>query len=194
MPAMARITREWFRSYRPIWVALPLTTIVITPCSIHAETLPGLSGAIESTESAGFSGSLINAGAAIGAKIALQPGLVEASRRLPPGKVLKEVAKQAIDQPGHFLISAAPIWASRYLVGVPWFGWIAAPILAYREWLQWPSRRWWDPPLDWAFLTLGAVAATRSRVGWHRLAVGVAAFGQRMASGFVVRGRLPQRA
>ena len=78
-------------------------------------------------------------------------------------RILKEVGKQAIDQPGHFLIGAAPIWASRYLVGVPWFGWVAAPILAYREWLQWPSNRWWDPPLDWAFLTLGAVAATWSR-------------------------------
>ena len=114
--------------------------------------------------------------------------------RWPTSRILEEVGKQAIDQPGHFLIGAAPIWASRYLVGVPWFGWIAAPILAYREWLQWPSRRWWDPPLDWAFLTLGAVAATRSRRGWQRLAVGVAAFGQRMGSGFVVRGRLPQRA
>jgi hypothetical protein len=79
------------------------------------------------------------------------------------GKILKEVGKQTIDQPGHFLIGAAPIWASRYLVGVPWYGWIIAPLLAYREWLQWPSKRWWDPPLDWAFLSLGAVVAT-----WRR--------------------------
>ena len=53
-------------------------------------------------------------------------------------RILKEVGKQGIDQPGHFLIGAAPIWASRYLVGVPGFGWMAAPILAYREWLRWP--------------------------------------------------------
>jgi len=107
--------------------------------------------------------------------------------------LLKELLKQAIDQPGHFLIAAAPIWASRYLVGVPWFGWVAAPILAYREWLQWPSRRWWDPPLDWAFLTLGAVAATWGRRGGDAFADGLAAFGRRLASGFVVRGRMPQR-
>ena len=79
------------------------------------------------------------------------------------GKILQEIGKQTIDQPGHFLIGAAPIWASRYLVGVPWYGWVIAPLLAYREWLQWPSNRWWDPPLDWAFLSLGAVVAT-----WRR--------------------------
>jgi hypothetical protein len=112
----------------------------------------------------------------------------------PTSRILKEVGKQAIDQPGHFLIGAAPIWASRYLVGVPWFGWVAAPILAYREWLQWPSNRWWDPPLDWAFLTLGAVAATWNRRRQHGFTVGVAALGRRMASGLVVRDRLSQRA
>jgi hypothetical protein len=78
-------------------------------------------------------------------------------------KVLKEIGKQAIDQPAHFLIAAAPIWLSRHLVGVPWYGWAVAPLLAYREWLQWPSNRWWDPPLDWAVLTIGLVVATWSR-------------------------------
>jgi hypothetical protein len=34
------------------------------------------------------------------------------------------------------------------------------PLLAYREWLQWPSNRWWDPPLDWACLALGVIVAT----------------------------------
>ena len=37
--------------------------------------------------------------------------------RWPTSRILEEVGKQAIDQPGHFLIGAAPIWASRYLVG-----------------------------------------------------------------------------
>jgi hypothetical protein len=85
-----------------------------------------------------------------------------------PGKVLKEVGKQAIDQPGHFLIAAVPIWASRCLVGVPWYGWVVVPLLAYREWLQWPSNRWWDPPLDWIFLSFGSVVATfrRRMYGW----------------------------
>jgi hypothetical protein len=105
----------------------------------------------------------------------------------PTSRMLKEIGKQAIDQPGHFLIGAGPIWISRYLVGVPWFGWVAAPILAYREWLQWPSKRWWDPPLDWASLTLGAVAATWSRRRRHHLAVGFGAIGGRLASGFAVR-------
>ena len=79
------------------------------------------------------------------------------------GKVLWEIGKQAVEQPGHLLIAAAPIWLSRSLVGVPWYGWAAAPLLVYREWRQWPSKRWWDPPLDWAFLTIGGVAATWGR-------------------------------
>jgi len=74
--------------------------------------------------------------------------------------LLKELLKQAIDQPGHFLIAALPIWLSRRLSGVPWYGWPVIPLLAYREWLQWPSNRWWDPPLDWAWLALGVIVAT----------------------------------
>jgi hypothetical protein len=108
-------------------------------------------------------------------------------------RIVKEVGKQAIDQPGHFLIGATPIWISRYLVAVPWFGWVAAPILAYREWLQWPSNRWWDPPLDWIFLTLGAVVATWSRRRGHGLAIGLAVFGKSMSSDQAVRGRMTQR-
>jgi hypothetical protein len=99
----------------------------------------------------------------------------------PTSRILKEVGKQAIDQPGHFLIGAAPIWASRYLVGVPWFGWVTAPILAYREWLQWPSNRWWDPPLDWAFLGLGAVVATCRRRLTDGLAGGLPPLWRRIA-------------
>jgi hypothetical protein len=89
------------------------------------------------------------------------------------GKILKEVGKQTIDQPGHFLIGAAPIWASRYLVGVPWYGWVVTPLLAYREWLQWPSNRWWDPPLDWACLSLGVIVATWRRRPMQRLLNGL---------------------
>jgi hypothetical protein len=109
--------------------------------------------------------------------LAAMPGLMRHASnadvrvRWTARRITQEVGKQAVDQPGHFLIGAAPIWTSRCLVGVPWFGWVLAPILAYREWLQWPSRRWWDPPLDWAFLTLGAVAATWSRRPGHRLAM-----------------------
>ncbi len=77
--------------------------------------------------------------------------------------VVWEVRKQAVDQPLHFLLTAGPIELSRYLVGVPWYGWAITPLLAYREWRQWPSKRWWDPPLDWAVLALGVIVAT-----WRR--------------------------
>ena len=43
-----------------------------------------------------------------------------------------------------------------------WYGWVAVPALAYREWRQWPSKRWWDPALDAAFLVLGVLTATWS--------------------------------
>ena len=105
-------------------------------------------------------------------QLTLPPGLVPGTQMLP-GKILKELGKQAIDQPGHFLIAAVPIWASRCLIGVPWYGWVAAPLLAYREWLQWPSNRWWDPPLDWICLTLGGVVATFRRRPTYRLVEGL---------------------
>lgn len=84
------------------------------------------------------------------------------------GEVWAEIGKQTVEQPLHFLMTAGPIALSRYLVGVPWYGWAIAPVLAYREWSQWPSRRWWDPPLDWAALVLGAVVATWRRGARHR--------------------------
>jgi hypothetical protein len=97
--------------------------------------------------------------------LAVATGLV--ADRLPTAvadpRVLKEVTKQAVEQPLHFLMAAAPIYVSRTLTGVPLYGWAITPWLAYREWSQWPSRRWWDPPLDWAFMALGAVVAT-----WRR--------------------------
>jgi hypothetical protein len=79
--------------------------------------------------------------------------------------VLEEVGKQAVEQPLHVLMAAAPICLSRHFVGVPWYGWAITPLLVWREWSQWPSKRWWDPPLDWAFLTLGVVLATWRRRG-----------------------------
>ena len=87
-------------------------------------------------------------------------GLLELDLARTLRALLKELLKQAIDQPGHFLIAALPIWLSRRLSGVPWYGWPVIPLLAYREWLQWPSNRWWDPPLDWAWLALGVIVAT----------------------------------
>jgi hypothetical protein len=108
---------------------------------------------------------------------------------LQTGKILKEVGKQTIDQPGHFLIGAAPIWVSRYLVGVPRYGWVATPLLAYREWLQWPSKRWWDPPLDWAFLSLGVIVATCRRRLTPRLLGGLPPLRRHIARGAALRRR-----
>ena len=80
-----------------------------------------------------------------------------------PWHLVAEVVKQAAEQPLHFAMSAGPIWLSRCLTAVPWYGWAVVPALAYREWRQWPSKRWWDPALDAAFLMLGVLAATWSR-------------------------------
>jgi hypothetical protein len=80
-----------------------------------------------------------------------------------PSHLLAEVVKQAAEQPLHFAMSAGPIWLSRCLTAVPWYGWVVVPALAYREWRQWPSKRWWDPALDAAFLMLGVLAATWSQ-------------------------------
>jgi hypothetical protein len=74
--------------------------------------------------------------------------------------VVREAVKQAYEQPLHFLMAAGPIWLSRYLTAVPWYGWSIIPALAYREWRQWPSNRWWDPFLDAAFQILGVIGAT----------------------------------
>lgn len=80
-------------------------------------------------------------------------------------KIENQWLKAAVDQPLHML------WA-----GVPWFltFWVAEqlgnPVLAilfgavaggnlgfiiWREIEQWPSKRWWDPPLDWLSFGIG---------------------------------------
>lgn len=84
-----------------------------------------------------------------------------------------EIAKQAVEQPLHFAMSAGPVWLSRSLTAVPWYGWSVVPVLVYREWQQWPSKRWWDPLLDGAFLLLGLVATrwpanTQMPIFWGR--------------------------
>jgi hypothetical protein len=106
-----------------------------------------------------FPGSVINAN--LDDEVDLR-SVALAGPVLPPEtkRLLRYVGIQVIDQALHVVMGAGPIWASRYLVGVPWYGWLATPVLAYREWRQWPSNRWWDPPLDWTFLTLGVVVAT----------------------------------
>lgn len=76
------------------------------------------------------------------------------------GKTGKEIAKQAIDQPLHVLMAVASVWAIGYaltLVGLSVLvsgiiaGVATGAWMAVREYLQWPSSRWWDPVLDWFF-------------------------------------------
>lgn len=73
---------------------------------------------------------------------------------------LKELAKQCIDQPLHVLMAVASVWVIGgllVLAHVPvWLaaavaGVITAAWMAYREYKQWPSERWYDPILDWTF-------------------------------------------
>jgi hypothetical protein len=151
MPAHRTLARKSKGSRRLRWPAL-LPVLVLSFSAPVATATSEVEGAILSMG---------------GAETLLPPASIEAAVAPRAGKILKEIGKQAIDQPAHFLIAAAPIWLSRHLVGVPWFGWAAAPLLAYREWLQWPSNRWWDPPLDWAVLTIGMVVATWSRGPAH---------------------------
>ncbi len=75
--------------------------------------------------------------------------------------VRAEVAKQALDQTLHILMAVASVWVLgcpiATLMGAPI--WVAALVsgvltaawMGYREYTQWPSKRWWDPVMDWVF-------------------------------------------
>jgi hypothetical protein len=160
--------------------------LMLTLITSFPATSGNASEATESPESPAHSG-LVTGSSVDAVTITVGPDTIlrssPASDALAPraGKILKEIGKQTIDQTGHLLIGAAPIWASRHLIGVPWYGWVIAPLLAYREWLQWPSNRWWDPPLDWAFLSLGAIVATCRRRSPHRWLDGAPALRRRIA-------------
>jgi hypothetical protein len=168
MPAHERIARASRVSTNFALPALLLLVLLVDPSPVFAAIKVNLSRASESIDAA-VSAAPVTSFGVDGIAPATASDTVPRwnpagdAPRPTAGKILKEVAKQTIDQPGHFLIGAAPVWASRYLIGVPWYGWVLTPLLAYREWLQWPSKRWWDPPLDWAFLTLGTVVATCRR-------------------------------
>jgi hypothetical protein len=166
MPAHGTLARESEGSVRFGWPALLLVLVLTTSSPVFGGTLVDLIELAEPIDAAAQSMLVIDSGVdgtTVAASPQAMPGPAGDTLKPQAGKILKEVGKQTIDQPGHFLIGAAPIWASRYLVGVPWYGWVVTPLLAYREWLQWPSNRWWDPPLDWAFLSLGVVVATCRR-------------------------------
>ena len=83
-----------------------------------------------------------------------------------------EVVKQLIDQPLHILMtlgsvlgaaalvhfaavwlpatSAISLWLSTAFGVLVTVAWNVA-----REMSQWPSKRWWDPPMDWFFEAVG---------------------------------------
>ncbi len=76
------------------------------------------------------------------------------------GKVAKEIVKQAIDQPLHILMAVASVWLIGWLLTLTGLGVVLSVVIsgvltgawmAYREYRQWPSNRWWDPVLDWLF-------------------------------------------
>ena len=192
MPAHRTLGRESKRSRRFGWSALLLALVLTTSSPICGGTVANLSGLAEPIEATAQPMLSIGSGVdratvVLSPEAMLRPTHAGDTLKPPPSRILKEIGKQTVDQPGHFLIGAAPIWASRYLVGVPWYGWAVAPLLAYREWLQWPSKRWWDPPLDWAFLSLGAVVATCRRGSMPRSRHRLAALRQRIARGLAFR-------
>lgn len=192
MPAQANLKGELKQSTlfqrSVIWWAAAL--VIFSPSL--AMTLVNPTRTIDTNEfTYGFvdsvDASASGASVAVGQEAMLPPTVFDDTSKPAATRILKEVGKQAIDQPGHFLIGAGPIWISRYLVGVPWYGWVVTPLLAYREWLQWPSNRWWDPPLDWAFLSLGAVVATCRRRSAHRFLDGLSPLRRRLARGWSFR-------
>ena len=79
--------------------------------------------------------------------------------------VLGELVKQAIDQPLHVLMTFASVWAISAFTYWATPAEVAASTVAgvlgtafwniAREYSQWPSSRWWDPPLDWVFEAIG---------------------------------------
>lgn len=77
------------------------------------------------------------------------------------GMLVKELVKQSIDQPLHILMAVASVWIIGYLTialagqpvvwAVTFSGVLTGAWMAFREYRQWPSNRWWDPPMDWVF-------------------------------------------
>lgn len=193
MPVYRGISRQ--STQKDVFAKVGLTSLLLLAMSsqalagidprggTHADNVTSIAGGNQTS-------GVVRAHLAVVPQLMAPLGVSERASRWTRGRILKEVGKQAIEQPGHFLIGGAPIWAARCLVGVPWLGWAAAPVIVYREWLQWPSNRWWDPPLDWAFFTLGAVTATWSRRPGHRVMRGLSAIRQSLTSGLVFRGRM----
>lgn len=72
-------------------------------------------------------------------------------------KIENQWLKAAVDQPLHMLWGGVPWWWAAHEDSVP--AYLTASLLTAvfiaRELEQWPSKRWWDPPLDWLFFGIG---------------------------------------
>lgn len=149
-PSPGTIGRAWI-AFVLIFVAASIVLVVAGVSSRYAVADP----AVVAAWSAACVVQLTMAGCDLTPILTEPPPL---ARFLP--ELLYELAKQVIEQCLHFALAALPIWLSRRFTGVPWFGVPVIVLLVFREWLQWPSERWWDPPLDLAVLMLGFVIAT----------------------------------
>ena len=88
----------------------------------------------------------------------------------------KEIRKQMLDQPLHFMWAFATVFPFAYwafhnppMVFVVTFLWLIVNgvWIVAREIDQWPSSRPWDPWMDWAFFAGGAVYAAYLGVQLH---------------------------
>lgn len=91
--------------------------------------------------------------------------------------IKQEIWKQVKDQFWHFIwafLATVPLaclvpvdpeaswnWDSRLLLHLccMWFFIGNVTVIVAREVHQWPSTRWYDPPMDWAFFGAGIATA-----------------------------------
>jgi len=83
-----------------------------------------------------------------------------------------ELKKQLIDQSAHFtwafiaVLVSVQVWNYAGLPLGMFFLAVNFAVIGFREGRQWPSSRWYDPPLDWAIYSLGTVAAAYAIKAW----------------------------
>jgi hypothetical protein len=66
-----------------------------------------------------------------------------------------ELTKQLVDQPLHLAWGIVTGLLFGFTALGPLFAGFSLGIMTWREWDQWPSKRWWDPFCDWTFLAIG---------------------------------------
>lgn len=68
---------------------------------------------------------------------------------------LVEWQRQVIDQFLHVSVGASAVWFFAKWMALSVAVLVVAAVWVYREIDQWPSTRWYDPPLDWFFEFVG---------------------------------------